>query len=316
VNTYFCAILESTLACKTGTICGGMRRAAEKTYLHARDLAHGWDYRPDWRHNVVDAYLVEQADKDPLDALVGEEDAYVRQYSLYRRTGRCLKVQPFAWAYRCHTSNPTTGAGSLIKALTIAKVPADEIASKLRTGTAAILVYQKLFFDVVRYLDDSAWIASLVFCPLSPEAGAAELRERNLMAAGFIRGERAVGQLFDPRIRLSPAEREERIADIQNGLALRAAEYVQRLELTGSAPTREDLDSMLRLMDTTSRQPQRDDSSNRMTLFIAALHGQLKEKAALPEYANNPVLKMIREVDEEIASETCRNSAKPKVLTW
>src|SRR6266404_7236482 len=188
----------------------------------ARSLDEGWHYRPDWRSATVEAYLLEkQLQHPPLETLKDEQDCFVRQFYLFRRCGRCLEQPAFKWAYSCFVNNPTTGAASLIKALTIARVPVNEIAEKLRTSRKNIVVYQRLYFDIGRYIDEEAWLASVVFSPSQNRQDPVEFRERHWMAAAFVRGERGLGQAFSPKVPVSPEERDELTSQIKSVLTSR-----------------------------------------------------------------------------------------------
>jgi hypothetical protein len=191
-------------------------------------------------------------------------------------------------------------------------VPADEIAEKLRTKSSSVAIYVKLFFDVERYVSDgSGWIHSIVFSPLDHDATPWEVRERNLMAAALIRGQQAVGNLFSPSIRLSAAEREQRLGDIQAALTHRASQWLTRLELEGVSPGPEDLAALLRVTDALSRQPGQNDSHKKMRMFIAGLHGSLSELAHSPDFIGDPTLEYFRERDPGALE-----NVKQKVLTW
>jgi len=286
----------------------------------ARSLAEGWHYRPDWRNATVEAYLVgKQLQEPPLEALKGEEDGFVRQFYLFRRCGRCLEQSAFQWAYGCHI-NQATGAGSLIKALTVARVPVNEIAEKLRTPRKNIVVYQRLYFDIGRYLDEQAWLASVIFSPSqNPQDSVdpVEFRERHWMAAAFDRGERGLGQAFMPRVRLSPEEREELTSEIKSVLTSRAFEFVSALRTGLIPPCPEDFLRFTTMLDVAARQPVQDDNGNKLWAWLDKLYGAAEEAAKLPENADNiglqetvGAIRMFRELDAGQAK------GVQKVLSW
>lgn len=288
-----------------------MRRAAAKTYAYSRDLEDGWDYSPQWRALTVDALLQQGVASPPLTVLHDEEDTYVREYYRFRRQGRCFLTKPFTWAHNCHASNSKTGAGSLIKSLVLAHVPFSEIAQKLRTTTAAIAVYTRLFWEVLPYVDGSGWIHALVFSPLDRDAAPWEVRERNLLAAALIRGQQGVGNLFSPSVRLSSADRNQRLADIQSALTHRASEWLTRLELEGVPPGPQDLASLIRVTDVLSRNPDQEDSKKTMRFWMASLHGTVTELANSPEFATHPKWQWLRDRNRESTARVPQ-----KVLTW
>src|SRR6266404_1717513 len=117
-------------------------KGQEKSAI-ARSRQDGWHFRPDWRSAIVESYLIEKGlAHSPEDVLRDEQDCYVRQLYFFRRRGRCLEQSAFKWAYDCNTHNEETGAGSLLKALTVARVPAEEIAEKLRSKCKNVIVFQ------------------------------------------------------------------------------------------------------------------------------------------------------------------------------
>src|SRR6266496_1726336 len=277
----------------------------EVTNTIARSLDEGWDYQPAWRNAIVEAYLVErQLQEPPLEALKDEEDCYVRQFYLFRRRGRCLEQSAFRWAYGCHI-NQATGAASLIKALTIARVPVNEIAEKLRTSRKNIRIFQRLYFDVERYLDEQAWLASVVFSPSQNSqdpVDPVEFRERHWMAAAFVRGERGLGQAFSPKVPGSPEECDELTSQIRSVLTSRAFEYASALRLT--PPDHEDFTRFTTMLDVAARQPVQDHNENKLWAWLDKLYGAAEEAAKLPENADNiglqetvGAIRMYRELD-------------------
>jgi len=283
----------------------------------ARSLDEGWHFRPNWRSAIVEAYLVEkQLQEPPLEALKDEEDCFVRQFYLFRRCGRCLEQSAFQWAYGCHI-NQATGAASLIKALTVARVPVNEVAGKLRTSRKNIVVYQRLYFDIGRYLDEEAWLASVVFSPSQNPQDPVEFRERHWMAAAFVRGERGLGEVFMPRVRLSPEERDELTSEIKSVLASRAFEFVSALRTGLIPPSHEDFERFTKMLDVIARQPAQDHKGNTLWAWLDKLYGAAEEAAKLPENASNiglqetvGAIRMYRELDAGQRKDT------QKILTW
>jgi len=268
-----------------------MRREAQRRWTIPRTLAQGFHYRPEWRHLTVEDYLTQRSiTLPPLEVLRDETDCYVRQLYLLRRCGTCLNPEPFRWAFDCHAHNAETGAGSLIRALLLAGVPFREIAEKLATSQVNILVFSLIFFDVVAYLDHSAWISSFVLAPVKNPDDPAELRERRLLSAAILGGERGVGQAVSPQVEMTPEERKQKLAQIQSALTMRAHEHVTSLQAQLTPPTDRDLHNLLRLMDVGARQPVTNNNEKRYELFIAALDGKLQEFAEKPENRDDPEL--------------------------
>jgi hypothetical protein len=277
-----------------------------------RSLAEGWHFRPDWRSRLVDRLLEQGVGQSTGEILRDEEDCYVRQLYLLRRNGRCLETAAFKWAYNCHANNGTTGAGSLVRALTVAKVPSVEIAGKLATKSKNVLVYQRLFFDVVRYLDDQAWVASIVFSPPTDSNDIAELREKTWVTAAFLRGERGLGQMFDRRIAVTPEEQDAMTCEIKSAVTVRAFEYLNSLRTGVVPPGREDFDRLIRMLDVGSKQPLKADSQDRTQIFMRDMMGMWQEIARRPENSGDPVLQTLL-VDKTTPGE---KPAQQKVLTW
>jgi hypothetical protein len=282
----------------------------------ARSLAEGWHYRPDWRHLTVESYLTQQpVTLPPLEVLRDETDAFVRQLYLLRRCGSCLNPAPFRWAYECQVHNAETGAASLIRALLLARVPLREIAEKLATSRVNIFVFHQLFFDITACLGHDAWISSFVLAPIKNPGDPAELRERRLLSAALLGGERGIGQVVSPRLELTEEERKQKLAAIESALTMRAHEYVASLQAQLIPPTHADFHNLVRLMDTASRRPVADEgqaSYHRMLDSMGLLFDATLKTAAQPENANNLEL-------QEIAA-VLNGSAAPKtpqkLLSW
>jgi hypothetical protein len=276
-----------------------------------RSLDQGWHYRPDWRNSVVEAYLVEKPLREPPWEALRGEDAFVRQFFFFRRCGGCLERPAFKWAYECHVNNAITGAASLVKALTVARVPVNEIAGKLRTTRKNIALFQRLYFDAIRYLDDQGWLASIIFAPLKNPNDPAEFRDRHLMTAAFLHGERGVGQVFCPTVTLTPEERDERLQEIRAALTTRASEFIMNLRIDLVPPAREDFEALIKLLDASARQPAPDSGDKNWAFSVAMLCSQAAKAAERPENHDNPVLQMVHKTLTEPEAE-----GPKKALSW
>lgn len=277
----------------------------EPHFVFMRLIPQGWHFRPDWRRRVANSYLAaSDPEIDALRAIREEEDAYVRQFYLLLRTGRCMNRDAFSWAHECHANNDSTGAASLIRALTLARVPAREIAVKLRTTRKSIIVFLKLYFDVAAYLDEQLWLASLVFPPGDTAPSLAEQRERYWLAAALLRGRAGLDQALSRKVAMSSTERDELTNDIRAALTARAHDFVLSLHHGFAPANSDDLDRLIRLTDAMSRQPQHEDRNPLMQAFIQGIHQDMKETAALPEFANDPILSSLRETPPQAADST------------
>jgi hypothetical protein len=257
----------------------------------ARSLEEGWDYSPAWRCQVAEQYLVEGAGgEDPLQVLADENDSYVRQFYLLRRTGHCHNSAAFLWAHRCHAKNQSTGAASLLKALVVAKAPLEKIAEKLRTTRKNVMVFMKLYFDIARYATDREWLGAVIFSAGAGNHDLATLRERRWLAAAYLNGQEGLERSLSRKITMTPGERDQLTAEIRGILTVRTHEFVADLQNSCAAPSGDDFDRLVRMLDTTARQPLPDNRDDLMQTFIRGLHGTIIEKAKRPENANDPVL--------------------------
>lgn len=271
----------------------------------ARTLDEGWDYQPDWRSRVVDRLLVEKAGaEDPLVALQDEQDSYVRQYFVFRKSGESMVRDSMLWAHRAAANNRSTGAASLIKALTIAKVPVKDIAAKLRTSSKNIAVFVKLYFDVERYIADRDWIATVVFPTSSASThDLSELRERRWLAASSLRGREGLERSLSPRTVRDSAERDAVSAEVCSILTARAHDFVIGMQDRYVPASADDFDRFVRMMDATARQPVADKRDELLQAFMQGINTVLVEKSKLPENAGDERLQLLREVNGTQAAE-------------
>jgi len=264
-----------------------------------RSLEDGWHYRPDWRNRVVACHLVEKGiEVDALEVLKDEHDPFVRQFYLFRRSGGCLRTESFRWAYRCHAHDATTGAAALIKALAIAKVPVKEIAHKLRTTSKNIAVFLKLYFDVEPYLDDKAWLASIVFSSPQGSPTVAEFREQHWLAAALLGGREGLERAITPNAAVTNDEREKLVEEIRAALTVRAHNYISSLQCGLVPPGPDDFERLLRMLDTTARQPFAGNRGDLMGAFIQGINGVINEKSGRPEFVGDTVLAECRDINK------------------
>jgi hypothetical protein len=72
-------------------------------------------------------------------------------------------------------------------------------------------------------------------------------------------------------------------------------------------------DRLVRLLDTTARQPIPDQRDDLMNTFVDGIHGILPEKAKEPENANDPVLQEVLKWENENAVEAQAGSVAESV---
>ena len=276
-----------------------------------RRLEDGWHFRPDWRRRIVDCHLsTTDPAAEPAAAIQHEEDSHIRQYYLFRCTGCCANRPAFAWAHLCYSKNRQTGGASLIRAMTIARASAAEIAVKLRTTPKNVKVFQKLFWDVEAYLDERDWLASIVFED-SEATDLASRRERHWLTAAFLKGKEGLAMVLSRKVAMTPDERDELTAQIRCALTARAHEFVTSQQ-NGFAPAGpEDLDRLVRMLDAAARQPATDDKAGLMNAFIQGIHSTLMAQAESPEHADDPVLAAYRELAKEETESTAAPGATP-----
>jgi len=213
----------------------------------ARKITKGWDYRPDWRLEIIESYLVEIAGaKDRADALQGihfrEQDPYVRQALRFRFTGRCVSQTAIEGAFRAgHDSGP--GAiGSRIKAMVIADRYSAEIAQVLQVPVAVVVAFEKIFWDVRRYLNAELWLETLVENieqpnPKTPEAARESIWLRTALREGWDGLER----LWFRKRGTDAKSLDELSREIEGIAARRALRHMQQLEETGAPVGDDDL---------------------------------------------------------------------------
>lgn len=98
----------------------------------ARTLECGWDcYRVDWRAATVEDRLKSMPKASVAELCRDEPDPFVRQYTRFRATGRCVSQKAFEYAQRIFHARHTNLATATIKAMVIAGAKSSEIAEKL-----------------------------------------------------------------------------------------------------------------------------------------------------------------------------------------
>ena len=213
----------------------------------ARSLNDGWDYRPDWRIHVIESYLVEIAGaKDRADALQGilfqELDPFVRQGLRYRFTGRCVNHSAIEGAFRAGHDGGAGAIGSRIKALVIADRYSAEIANILRVPVAVVIAFEKLFWDVRRYLNAELWLEMVVERleqqkPKTPEA----TREKIWLRTALREGWDGLERLWFRKGGTDAKALDELSREIEGIAARRALRHLQQLEETGAPVGDDDL---------------------------------------------------------------------------
>jgi len=213
----------------------------------ARSLNDGWDYRPDWRIHVIESYLVEIAGaKDRADALQGilfrEPDPFVRQGVRFRFTGDCVHRAAIECTFRAGQDNGAGAIGSRIKALVIADRYSAEIAHALHIPATVVVAFEKLFWDVRRYLNAELWLETVVENieqqkPKTPEAARESIWLRTALREGW----EGLEKLWFRKRGTDAKALDELSREIEGIAARRALRHMQQLEETGAPVGDDDL---------------------------------------------------------------------------
>lgn len=267
-----------------------------------RKLEDGPDYAPDWRTQIVQIYLADIA-KAPdgksrlTEILFTEKDPFVRQFLRFRFDGRSVNAEAFNYAQGCQTRNQTTGAASMIKAMVVADRTSDEIAEELGTKRINIVAFEKIFYDLRRWLDNEAWLLRIVSAEPPEGMGEAEaLREKRWLSAAYHRGGAGVEQVVFHRVPKGTEAVEQLSQQLLASLGSRALEYVEELQLSGTRPSEADLRRFMAARNVQSQQPPTaPDSLMRATEWVRALHATMEEKAMEME-SDDPELQIYRDM--------------------
>ena len=135
-----------------------------------RSLKDGPDYYPHWRFQAGGKYLIRLAQAQDPAATRGEiwseaKDPFLRKFLAFHLDGRSSKSGPTEYALRCHRSRNENLTATKISAMVIAGRSSSEIAQEVGTTRANVVAYEKIFFDVRRYLDRRFWIKELCYFP-------------------------------------------------------------------------------------------------------------------------------------------------------
>jgi hypothetical protein len=206
-----------------------------------RRLEDGPDYEPDWRHLQVREYLnfIDQSDAADarLDKILSEEpDSFVRDLLLFHCERPCDN-EGIAYAVKCQRYRKTRFA-SAIKALVIAHGSPEQIAHEFGTTKEKIETFEKLYFDVRRYLNHRGWLRGVCY----DSVDATELR---WFAVAFRRRWPGVEEVVLGRLPKSG----ERSLDGAIGVLLgRVEDYCSASEASGKGPSEQDIKDMASLV--------------------------------------------------------------------
>lgn len=225
-----------------------------------RRLEDGWDFTPGWRHQIIERNVLFIASaEDRSDAtrqvLLAEKDPFIRQGTRFRLFGKCVNQGAFEHAFRAMQQNAKAGSGSLIKAMTVADLRPEEIARELGTTRGNIVTFQKLFWDIERYLGNELWLRTIAMPqdatrPILPEIA----RERQWLTVAYLRGWEGLQSTLQHRAPKNPEDLQEGARAIEAALLLRAQQFIASLDSNGIPATEHDFKYYLLTREQRSRE--------------------------------------------------------------
>ena len=199
----------------------------------SRSLEDGWDYRPDWRAVLIAGSLGTQpgGERDGLPS--DEPDLVIRQVLRFHKRGTCASARAIRWAQKCHDDRLKNILAAIVQAMIVADQSREQIAARVGTTPLAITFFERLFFDVRRYLHLNEWVASVVL----PTAAAGlqdrmAIKARMFMATAFHYGMRELDQVMTAAVPTSEEALEHLATKIRAAITMRAHEAMQNLAAT------------------------------------------------------------------------------------
>jgi hypothetical protein len=212
-----------------------------------RSLEAGWEYQPAWRSRQIDEYLVQlgcsqDAPSGLAEIQFSERDPFVRQGMRYRFTGRCVNQTVIGHAFRIADENSRTGLGSRIKSLVLADRFPEEIVETLHLPAPVVSAFEKLFWDVRRYLGVNLWLESLV---RGVEDAAAKtpnlMREAVWLRTALDEGWGGLQRLWFRKRDTDAKSLDQLAREIEGIAARRSLRYLQQLEESGAPVSDDDI---------------------------------------------------------------------------
>lgn len=228
-----------------------------------RSLEEGSDYSPDWRSQVVAAYLKEHAAAGGTltwEKLLGEErDVVIRQVVRYH-LGSSLIPEAVRYALGCQQHNDLTGMASNIRAMAMAGFTYTQLAIELCTSRRNIFVFCRLYFDLERYINNDTWLESLLRRDFTSGDNRTRTRERRLLRIAFHEELTDLNYAISPH-RLRPAQDTQVVVEqVRHAVAMRAKEYIEDLNDGGVASGPDDFNRHL-MVSASLRDRQNDDTN-------------------------------------------------------
>jgi hypothetical protein len=217
-----------------------------------RSLEEGPNYKPDRRWLIVQKYLAEIHNDDKTadpsvklaQILDREKDEIIRQTLEFHCGSSNGDNGAIEYALR---TDRTPAAAVKIKAMIVAGGSIDQIATKLGTDSAKIEFFEKLFFDVRRYLDKRDWLETIC----SGEDG------HRLLELALERGLPGLEEVIHG---LPKGPRD--LAPIISVLLGRSQKHARNLELSNVPTSEKDLQVLLSVLraNTTGQFPFLEDA--------------------------------------------------------
>lgn len=227
-----------------------------------RNLADGADYHPDWRHLVFQQHLVQIAQaKDESAALEGallkEPDHFIGQLLRYHFKRRCKIGRSLHYAVSCRRSEAANRVGSMIEAMVVAERTVEQIAAELGCACSHVIAYEKVYFDVRRYLNLRPVLKN--FCYAGRDSGGSS---RRWLLTAFERGWPALASIVSKSPPGKGPLGKHAVDALLRELLVRCLDMVKIREFEGVAPSEKDLVCLGRLMELL---PKGDAPSRRLT---------------------------------------------------
>lgn len=218
-----------------------------------RNLSDGPDYRPDWRFRTVEQYLLQARStdrfQDSINAILEQErDPFVRQLLRFHADRRSVIADRIEYALRCVRKEAETRIPAFIKGMIVAGCSCEQIGKTVGTNPENILAFEKIFFDIRRYLGSQAWIKAICSPGLDRTAPAYRLWERRLMSIAFSRGWPGIHDLVSKPSNKSGHSDPHRLI---RGLFARSVDFVNELEIEGVPPSDRDLQMLVAVLGMT-----------------------------------------------------------------
>jgi hypothetical protein len=196
----------------------------------------------DTHRALVEERIKNKVIKTLNEVLEKEPDPIVRQLTLHSHNGTSIIAEQIEYALRANRSQTESVAVGLIKAQIVCDRTAEQIARTVGTTAAYMNTFEKIFFDVRRYLGNRVWLQSLWFPSLSSKAPIYLQSQARLMQIAFRGGWRALyPYICEPTSSSSKPTPQALIS----GLFSRAQDHVHNMEIRGTPPSDADIQRLV-----------------------------------------------------------------------